>query len=134
VTKRIGSNGCTLWVAMHRILEKPAFLRRIPCHNCPPECIARFTNEIRLLGRINHPNIVSIHDCFQRDTDLFLVTQYVDAPTLSDFLRQGRKMNQLELIRMAEQCLDAFAYLHEMGCAYDAQEQNNSVYPSWGCH
>ncbi len=119
VIERIGSNGYTLFVAMHRILEKPAFLRRIPCHNCPPEIITRFIDEIRFLSRINHPNIVSIHDCFQLDTNLFLVTQYVDAPTLHDFLRQGQRMKPPELIHIAEQCLDALTYLLEMGCAHD---------------
>lgn len=125
VAKRIGSNGYALYVAIHVILDHLAFLRRIPCHHCPPDAIARFMEELRFLDRIDHPNILKIYDCFRLDTYLFLFTEYVDAPTLSDIFRQGRRLNQTEVINMTVPVLDALSSLHNMGCAHGAMQPQN---------
>ena len=89
LTMPIASNRGALYLATHLLLEKPAFLHKIPCHDCPPEGIARFIDRISILGRINHPNILKIHDCFRHGADLILVTEYVDAPKLSNLLQRG---------------------------------------------
>jgi TonB family protein len=47
---------------------------------------ARFMQEIRLLGTLNHPNIVTIHDCGTHEEQPFIVMEYVDGVTLADYI------------------------------------------------
>ena len=43
----------------------------------------RFTREARALGRLNHPNIVGVHDFGNAGSLFYFVMEYVDGANLS---------------------------------------------------
>lgn len=54
-----------------------------------PRSIARFVDEVRTVGRLEHPNIVPIHDVgVDPDGSLFFVMKYVDGETLSSVIER----------------------------------------------
>ena len=54
-----------------------------------PEAQARFLREARAVGRLNHPNVVTIHEINDTEPDRYLVLEYVDGGSLADAMRAG---------------------------------------------
>ncbi len=81
--------------------------------------VERFNLEARLVGRLAHPNIVTVHDASEYNGHLYIVMQLVDGGTLKqrlDQLRaQGRTMDLAEATTIFRQIADALAYAHEQG-------------------
>lgn len=58
---------------------------------------ARFDREVQLLGQLNHPNIVKLHDSgHTTDGSLFYVMDYVSGRALDEVLREQRREIRLE--------------------------------------
>ncbi|KAG9147827.1 hypothetical protein Leryth_003431 [Lithospermum erythrorhizon] len=78
----------------------------------------QFMNEIKILARLRHPNLLYLYGCTSRHSrELLLVYEYIPNGTLADHLH-GEKANALSLtwpIRMniALQTANALAYLHK---------------------
>src|SRR5437588_11452712 len=53
--------------------------------------IERFNLEARLVARLAHPNIVTVHDANEYDGHLYIVMQLVDGGTLKHRLDQAHK-------------------------------------------
>lgn len=54
-----------------------------------PEFVARFKDEIRLVSRLNHPNIVQTFDVVEIDHELALVMEYVEGVTLYHLIKDA---------------------------------------------
>jgi serine/threonine protein kinase len=50
---------------------------------------ARFVQEARAASSLNHPNVCTIHDIQEHDSQLFIVMEYVDGMTLRSKLEAG---------------------------------------------
>ena len=75
-----------------------------------------FEREGKTLASLDHPAIPRYVDAFTEESDdeisLFLVQEFVEGRTLADELEDGRRWTEEELVRDAEQLLEALAYLH----------------------
>jgi serine/threonine protein kinase len=68
--------------------------------------------EIRILKRLNHPNVVQYVNCYQKRGYLYIVFEYVESGSLSDIVRRfGRFPEQLVMIYI-QQVLKGLSYLH----------------------
>jgi serine/threonine protein kinase len=52
-----------------------------------PEFVRLFIAEAKLLGMINHPNVVQVYDFGERDGRHFLALEYLNGPSLEQLLR-----------------------------------------------
>ncbi|MDQ7795042.1 MAG: serine/threonine-protein kinase [bacterium] len=88
---------------------------RLAVKQLKPESLApqEFLNEVRLLFRLNHPNLPKVYDFFQENGEYFLVTDFVDGETLSSLVRERGAVNEDEAADYALQVCDIFRYLHE---------------------
>lgn len=81
--------------------------------------VERFKLEARLVARLTHPNIVTVHDASEYHGHLYIVMQLVDGGTLKqrlDALReQGKMMEVAEANRTFQQIASALSYAHEHG-------------------
>ena len=72
-----------------------------------------FEHEAELLANLDHPALPRVTDYFDQDGALFLVMQYVAGEDLHAMMLRQRKPCQVaEVMRWAEQLLDALDYLH----------------------
>src|SRR5579864_3704427 len=76
-----------------------------------PEKRDRFAREIKVLARINHPNIVSFFHATQLDGELVLTTELVEGSTLAQRIEVGRVPLKLALEYMIK-VLEALGYAH----------------------
>jgi serine/threonine protein kinase/Tfp pilus assembly protein PilF len=51
--------------------------------------LARFRREAHAMAQLNHPQIVNVFDFGEQDGSLYLAMEFVDGPTLAQFLSQG---------------------------------------------
>ncbi len=74
----------------------------------------RFAREARVLGRLNHPNIVTIYEHGQSGGFFYLIMEYVDGVNLRQAMRAGRFTPQQALAVVPGLC-DALEAAHAQG-------------------
>lgn len=72
-----------------------------------------FEREARLLANLNHPSLPRVIDHFSEDAGQYLVMDYIPGEDLKTLLEeQGHPFAVAEVIRWADELLDALEYLH----------------------
>ena len=77
----------TVWKARHSKLSRLVAIK-VPSaqSRSMPTAIERLQREARSIARINHPNIVQIYDVGNVDESPYIVSQFIDGPTLREVL------------------------------------------------
>ncbi len=85
----------------------------------------RFIREIRLLARLQHPNILPLHDSGHVETLLYYVMPYVSGETLRDRIDHERQLAVDVACNIARDVADALAYAHGQGVIHrDIKPEN----------
>jgi len=50
------------------------------------EAIERFKREAQVMGELNHPNIVTVHDLDKEDNKYYIVMEFADKGSLKDLI------------------------------------------------
>ena len=107
-----------------RDIGRPVAMKRLLAGQAGPAAVARFVDEVRTIGRLEHPNIVPIHDVgIDERGRFFFVMKYVDGETLEsilDKLREGdpdyqRRFDLPRRVQIFQQILRALQFAHERG-------------------
>lgn len=93
----------------------------------------RFEREAHGLSRLQHPNIVTLHD-FGHDQGLpYIVMEFVEGATLSDVMRRKRYLRIREFMPIASQILSAIGEAHSAGLVHrDIKPDNIMICPRRG--
>lgn len=79
-----------------------------------PGFAERFSREARVLAKLNHPNIVTIHDFGQAARFFYLLMEFVDGVNLRQAMQAGRFTPEQALALVPKIC-DALQYAHGEG-------------------
>jgi predicted Ser/Thr protein kinase len=79
------------------------------------DLIRRFLREGRAAGKLNHPNIVTIHEVGREGDLTYIVMQYIQGRSLQSILDSGRVFEPLEVDRLMIPLLRAVHYAHQNG-------------------
>jgi serine/threonine protein kinase len=89
-----------------------------------PAFAERFTREARSLARLNHPNIVTVHDFGDVDGLYYFTMEYVDGRSLRDLLQSG-PLPPAQARAIVTQVCDALQYAHDEGLVHrDIKPEN----------
>ncbi|MEM9017298.1 MAG: protein kinase, partial [Verrucomicrobiota bacterium] len=78
----------------------------------------RFQREAKAMGRLSHPNIVSVFDFGQaEDGLLYIVMEFIEGTDLHQLIRTG-ELNEEHLLGWVPQICDALAYAHDAGIVH----------------
>ncbi|HEX9108217.1 MAG TPA: serine/threonine-protein kinase, partial [Longimicrobiales bacterium] len=85
-----------------------------------PESLARFSREAREVGRLDHPNIVQIHDFGEDDSGItYLAMEYVDGVTLTRILHEaGGPLPVARALAIGSQVAEALVAAHAAGLVH----------------
>ena len=75
----------------------------------------RFLDEARVMARFKHPNIVQVQHFFQAHGTAYIVMEYVEGETLSDFLKRRGTLTESELKNILLPLLAGLIEVHEAG-------------------
>ncbi|MEM9453502.1 MAG: serine/threonine-protein kinase [Myxococcota bacterium] len=114
-------------------IGRPVALKRLPSGGETPATVARFVDEVRTMGSLDHPNITPIYDV-GRDEDgrLFFTMKYVEGQSLEELIDRlvagdPKAHAQFPLARR----LDIFVgMLHALDYAHDQGILHRDVKPA----
>lgn len=99
--------------------ERTVVIKRIlPASSADPTFVRMFVAEAKILGMLNHPNVVQAYDFGEADGTLFLVLEYADGPSLFRAMQALRSVNRLMPIviaaHFAHEICRALDYVHSL--------------------
>jgi serine/threonine protein kinase len=79
---------------------------------------ARFQQEARAAGGLNHPNIVTIHDIGKSGDTAYMSMEFLDGVELRSLLTPGQPLELARAVSVAAQVAEGLAYAHERGVVH----------------
>jgi serine/threonine-protein kinase len=78
----------------------------------------RFAREARAVGRLKHPNIVTIFDVGEHDGDPFIAMEFLAGETVGELIRHGAGLSLARRLKLLEELCDGLAYAHRAGLVH----------------
>lgn len=95
--------------------------RKVALKFLPPEVgdettdrVRRFVQEARAASALNHPNILTIYEIDEIDSEQFIATEFIDGDTLRDRIRRG-DFTVVEALEIGIQVASALSATHSVG-------------------
>ena len=126
LVERIGSGSMgRVYKAHHKMMDRYVALKIIaPEIVMNDRVVSRFQREMRLVGRLDHPNVVRAFDADQINQILYIVMEYVQGTSLSHRLRKGI-IPALEMADYAAQAALGLGHAHSQGIVHRDVKPSN---------
>jgi tetratricopeptide (TPR) repeat protein len=116
IQRRLGRGGMgTVYVAHDPVLGRLVAIKVFATDLDLPDAAQRFTREARSCAALNHPNIVTVHDYGDVESQPFIVMEYVQGDTLADIIRRKAPVALTEKLRWLDELCAGAAYAHRTG-------------------
>ncbi len=127
IVEHINEGGMSnIYLGIHTQLERKVAIKSLnSLAITQSEIVKRFRNEAITLGSLKHPNIVTLYDYIERPNGVYLVLEYVEGETLSDYIEQNGPMDEEEAISMFVQILEAIHFAHQQGIIHRDLKPSN---------
>jgi len=116
IVERIGAGGmATVFKAYQPTLDRYVAVKVLPAYHArDPIFVKRFTQEARSVAKLQHANIVPIHEFGEQDGITYIVMEYVEGGTLKDRLKQ-RALTVPEAVDFVIQAAEGLGCAHSNG-------------------
>jgi tetratricopeptide (TPR) repeat protein len=126
--KKLGEGGKgVVYKARDTVLNRVVAIKVLKATVAGEESYSRFMREAQAVGKLNHPNIVSIHDIGKEDERQFFVLEFVDGMSLRELMGtypEGKCDTQTAL-RIGMDVCGALQYAHAQGILHrDVKPEN----------
>ena len=120
ILDRIGSGSMgRVYKAHHPLMGRVVALKIIaPEISQNARVVARFQREIKLVGRLDHPNVVRAFDADQVGAMLYIVMEYVKGESLGRLLRSRGAFPPAEVAAFGAQAALGLAHAHAQGIVH----------------
>jgi len=128
VLKKLGEGGKgAVYKARDTVLNRVVAIKMLKSAVASEEAYSRFMREAQAVAKLNHPNIVSIHDIGKEDEKQFFVFEYVDGMSLRELMKtypEG-KCDTQTVLRIGSDLCSALQYAHSQGVLHrDIKPEN----------
>jgi eukaryotic-like serine/threonine-protein kinase len=127
LVEQLGSGGMGIvYKAVHSRLDRfvaikfPRFVAALD-----PRSAARFLREARMIGRLNHPNVVRALDAGESIYGPYLVTEYIEGETLEELVRRSGPLSIDQAVAITRQAAAALAYAHTQNIVHRDVKPSN---------
>ncbi|MGC9336069.1 MAG: protein kinase domain-containing protein [Anaerolineae bacterium] len=134
ILEEIGRGGmAVVYKAYQPALERYVAIKALPQElTYDREFVERFLREARAAAKLNHPNIVTIHDVGQADSTYFIVMEYVDGRSLADLLKHSAPLPQQRVVQIISHMASALDYAHRHGFVHRDIKPGNVLLDAQG--
>jgi len=118
LTEEIGRGGMgVVFEARDRRLDRVVALKRLPedLRRHHPRALQLFLREAQSLAKLNHPNIVTVHDTDQEDGAFFITMELLHGEPFNRILRERGRLSSENAIGIGRQVAAGLQYAHERG-------------------
>ncbi|WP_310991304.1 serine/threonine-protein kinase [Aequorivita marina] len=134
VLKEIGAGGMsTVYLAENININTKVAIKMLHPHLVKEENIKKhILKEARTQAVLNHPNITKVIDFVNNDQGLFIILEYVEGETLSDYLFKTKgALSEKEANLYMTKILEAVGYAHNKGVVHrDLKAANIMISPN----
>jgi serine/threonine protein kinase len=107
-----------VYKALDTILDRPVAVKCVHldtpfAEQTADELRERFVREARIAARLQHPNIVTIHDIVATSDRGFIIMEFIEGQSLETLLTERKRLPLPDAFRLISQLASALDYAHE---------------------
>lgn len=127
LVKKIGEGGMgTVYHAVHVHLGKSVALKILPADKLRSRsAVDRFRQEMRAVGKVNHPNVVSASDAGTADGQHFLVMELVEGADLARIIQDQGTLQIANACEIVRQAATGLQHAHKSGLVHRDVKPSN---------
>ncbi|WP_035304872.1 serine/threonine-protein kinase [Actinokineospora inagensis] len=131
ILNELGRGGMgVVWLAEDRMIGRHVAIKELHLPDGVPHAERavfeeRVLREARTAGRLNDPAVVTVYDVVQESGATYIVMELIQAPTLSDVVRERGPMPAPQVAKLAEQLLSALEAAHQAGIVHRDVKPSN---------
>ena len=96
---------------------------------CKVADLSKFKNEINVLSKVDHPNIIRLYEIFEDERYISLIMEYCQGGELftkiNDLAEKDQSFSEKEAVKIFKQLMSAVSYCHSQGiCHRDLKPEN----------
>jgi len=119
ILARLGRGGMgTVYRAVDETLDREVAIKVLNSEVSDTKLMARFRAEATMLARLNHPEIATIFEIVQTDTDLMMVMELVRGETFDQLSIRSGPLAPERAAYLVAQVLNGLAYAHRAGIVH----------------
>ena len=128
IIKKIGAGGMgEVYLAEDTKLKRQVALKFLPSHLCDDDdCRERFKREAQAAAKLNHPNIVTIHEVGEYQGRPYFAMELVEGQSLRDLIKQ-MELNLDEIIDLAIRVCEGLGKAHQAGVVHRDIKPTNII-------
>jgi serine/threonine protein kinase len=116
VQRRLGRGGMgSVYLAHDTVLGRQVAIKLFLGDLDVPDARDRFIREARSAARLNHPNIVIVHEFGEFSSQPYIVMEYVVGETLAETIRRKSSASLVEKLQWMDDLCAAVSYAHDAG-------------------
>jgi serine/threonine protein kinase len=90
------------------------------------EIVQRFLKEARAIGKLSHPNIVTVYDAGQDQGSIFIAMELLVGKPLKEIMRD-KQMDHRDIVKLGIQVAEALDYAHQNGIIHRDIKPSNII-------
>ena len=128
----LGGGMSHVYRARDTVIDRPVVVKLLTEDACrDTEAKARFLQEARLAGNIQHENIVSVFDFGEHEGRPFIVMEFLKGEDLRDAIRAGHTGSLIDRMKIALEIAQALEYVNGRGIVHrDIKPENVHIDPN----
>lgn len=120
IVRPLGRGGMSnVYLARHAKLGREVAVKVLASHRlAEPRMRERFNTEMRMVGSLSHPNIVTAYDAREDDGTAVLVTEYIDGFDVGQLVRRVGSLPLADACQIAAAICRALDYVNDSGMVH----------------
>jgi eukaryotic-like serine/threonine-protein kinase len=124
---RIGEGGMSaIYRGKHLLMDRQVAIKILHKHLTLSQKVKeRFKQESRTVSKLQHPNIVGVHDFGEAHGFFYLVMDYVDGISLADLIKEVDRLPADRCVNILMQICDGLQHAHDHGILHRDLKPSN---------
>ena len=105
----------SVWLARDHHLDKLVAVKIPHPGRMSSEALERFRRDARAAAQVRHPHVVAMHEVSQCRGLPYIVSDYIDGPSLADWLKAKKPLPPLKAAELCKLIAIALHHVHQVG-------------------